>query len=144
MTGSDEEKQKSIDPDKEKLKGIVDLFISGGKIKNIEDYQNELIEMEKRGQYNSGFSDEERIMIVKAIDLKKGHWYKCRNGHVYAIGDCGGAMERSRCPECKEEIGGESHRLAEGNAHAGEFDGSRFPAWSDAANMNNYLLDNDL
>lgn len=54
-------------------------------------------------------------MIIEAIGLSKGHWYKCKNGHYYAIGDCGGAMEESRCPECNEVIGGNNHSLAAGN-----------------------------
>ncbi|SPQ24370.1 6dcb3be8-b1ad-4d1b-a7d1-e20cabd9a2fd [Thermothielavioides terrestris] len=43
-----------------------------------------------------------------------GHWYTCRNGHSFAIGECGMPMERARCPECGEVIGGEDHMLAEG------------------------------
>jgi hypothetical protein len=59
-------------------------------------------------------------------------------GHVYAIGDCGGAMQESRCPECNASIGGRNHALTSGNRHAGEMDGSTHAAWSDAANMGNY------
>ncbi len=50
-------------------------------------------------------------MISEAIGLSSGHWYECPNGHPYAIGECGGAMEKSVCPECKAEIGGLSHNL---------------------------------
>jgi hypothetical protein len=59
----------------------------------------------------------------------KGAWYKCPNGHLYTIGDCGGAMERANCPECGAVIGGEGHRAADGNRHSGEPDGSAGPAW---------------
>ncbi len=76
-----------------------------------------------------GLSEAERLEIVRTMAFDPGHWYKCPNGHVYAIGECGGAMERSRCPECKEEIGGGSHQLVAGNAPALEFDGSQAPAW---------------
>ena len=85
-------------------------------------------------------SETERLEIVKAIGLKPGHWYKCPNGHIYAIGGCGGAMQRGRCPECKASIGGMSHALAADNDHAPEMDGSRHAAWSDAANMENFDL----
>lgn len=88
-----------------------------------------------------GVTDEERIMVVKAIGLSQGHWYKCPKGHVYAIGDCGGANEGGVCPECKSAIGGQSHRLAEGNALAPVMDGARFAAYSEEANMNLNLLD---
>ncbi|MBN3299873.1 ZNFX1 protein, partial [Amia calva] len=88
-----------------------------------------------------GISDKERVMIVKAMGLAQGHWYKCPNGHVYAIGDCGGAMETQKCPECKAVIGGANHALASGNQLASEMDGARHAAWSDAANMLNYDME---
>ena len=81
--------------------------------------------------------EEEKIKIVSAIGLSKGHWYKCPNGHYYCIGECGGATQRSQCPDCGSTIGGEGHRLAEGNRHAGEMDGSQYAAWSDATNIAN-------
>lgn len=89
-----------------------------------------------------GITEEERVMIVQAVGLNKGHWYKCPNGHVYAIGECGGAMEKTKCPECHAEIGGSNHALTQGNAVASEMDGAQHPAWSDAANMANFDLDN--
>ena len=57
---------------------------------------------------------------------------------MYAIGDCGGANQGSRCPDCNAEIGGINHALAQGNRHAGEMDGSRYAAWSEQANLENY------
>ena len=62
-----------------------------------------------------GLTPEERVMIVKAMNFSQGHWYKCPNGHVYAIGECGGAMEQRSCPECGATIGGTHHTLAQGN-----------------------------
>lgn len=41
--------------------------------------------------------------------------YQCPNGHPYIITECGGATERSRCPECGAVIGGEMHRLDSSN-----------------------------
>ena len=79
-----------------------------------------------------------KYQVDGAVGLSKGHWYKCPNGHVYCIGDCGGAMEKAKCPECGSTIGGTNHSLAAGNLHAGEMDGSRHPAWSDAANLANF------
>ena len=32
-----------------------------------------------------GISNEERVMIVKAIGLSQGHWYKCPNGALSAF-----------------------------------------------------------
>lgn len=62
-----------------------------------------------------GLTPEERVMIVKAMNFSQGHWYKCPNGHIYAIGDCGGAMEQRQCPDCGATIGGTHHRLVQGN-----------------------------
>ncbi|CAH2096329.1 unnamed protein product [Euphydryas editha] len=86
---------------------------------------------------------EERDLIVKAIGAKAGQWYKCPNGHFYSIGQCGGAMEISKCVECKVPIGGQNHALLPSNKHAPEIDNSKFPAWSqEANNMGNFDLDN--
>lgn len=76
-----------------------------------------------------GISMEEKAMILRTIGLGRGHWYKCRNGHIYAIGECGGAMQRGTCPECGSTIGGGSHRLDDGNSVASEMDGATAPAW---------------
>ncbi|KAJ8311089.1 hypothetical protein KUTeg_011358 [Tegillarca granosa] len=85
-----------------------------------------------------GITEEERLEILSAMQLQKGHWYKCPNGHVYAIGDCGGANQVSTCPECKATIGGRSHQLEQGNAVATEMDGARYAAWSEQANLEHY------
>ncbi|XP_041836553.1 NFX1-type zinc finger-containing protein 1 [Melanotaenia boesemani] len=85
-----------------------------------------------------GISDEERLMIVSAMKMPPGHWYKCRNGHVYLITECGGAMETRHCPDCDAPIGGENHTLEGDNTVATEMDGSQHPAWSEANNLLNF------
>ncbi|XP_038209946.1 NFX1-type zinc finger-containing protein 1-like [Zerene cesonia] len=86
-------------------------------------------------------SKKETEMVLKAVGLKAGHWFKCPNGHFYCIGECGGAMEVGKCPECGQAIGGSSHKLLDSNSHAKELDGSQFPAWSEEYNnMGNFLL----
>lgn len=85
-------------------------------------------------------TEEEKKQIVEAVGLKKGHWFKCPQGHIYAIGECGGAMVRSKCPECGAVIGGANHTLEEGNELAPEMDGARHPAWSEQANLENYVI----
>jgi hypothetical protein len=47
------------------------------------------------------------------------HWYECPNGHPYYIGECGGAMQESFCPECKERVGGHYHNLNPSNRQVG-------------------------
>ncbi|KAH7439976.1 hypothetical protein KP509_04G085400 [Ceratopteris richardii] len=60
----------------------------------------------------------------------KGHWYKCPNGHYYVVGECGGPMQLSKCPDCQETVGGQNHKSAAGNTHS-SIDGSSHSAWSD-------------
>ncbi|NWU03076.1 ZNFX1 protein, partial [Urocynchramus pylzowi] len=81
-----------------------------------------------------GISEAERVQIVSAIGCRRGHWFKCKNGHIYVIGECGGAMQRSTCPECHEVIGGTNHTLESSNSLAPEMDGATHAAWSDVAN----------
>lgn len=88
-------------------------------------------------------SEEERKMIVSAMKLRQGHWYKCPNGHVYVITECGGAMVSRRCPDCDAVIGGASHRLASGNQVASEMDGAQHAAWSEQNNLLNFGEFND-
>ena len=76
-----------------------------------------------------GIGDKERREIIQAMGMGKGHWFKCPNGHIYAIGDCGGAMVVSRCNECHASIGGTGHRILSDNRHAGEMDNAAGPAW---------------
>ncbi|KAF0765131.1 NFX1-type zinc finger-containing protein 1-like, partial [Aphis craccivora] len=89
----------------------------------------------------------ERKMIHAAMSVEfysgersQGHWLKCANGHIYCITECGGPMQKARCPECKVDIGGDDHRYVEGTSVATEMDGATNVAWSDANNMNNYGL----
>lgn len=82
-------------------------------------------------------TDEERKMIHRAMATSfhnntraQGHWCKCPNGHIYCITECGGPMQESICPECKEKIGGINHRHVAGATVASEMDGARSLAWS--------------
>uniref|UniRef100_A0A914Q7Y4 RZ-type domain-containing protein n=1 Tax=Panagrolaimus davidi TaxID=227884 RepID=A0A914Q7Y4_9BILA len=65
-----------------------------------------------------GISDKERVDIVNALHGAVTKWYKCPNGHMYGIGDCGMAMVETKCPECGSVIGGQSHQLQAGNSDA--------------------------
>jgi hypothetical protein len=49
-------------------------------------------------------------------------------------------MEEGKCPECGTKIGGQSHRLTDGNELAPEMDGARHAAWSEDANLENFDL----
>ncbi|XP_037666999.1 NFX1-type zinc finger-containing protein 1 [Choloepus didactylus] len=85
-----------------------------------------------------GISEEERVQIVNAMGFPRGHWFKCPNGHIYVISDCGGAMQRGTCPDCKAVIGGINHTLERSNQLASEMDGAQHAAWSEANNLMNF------
>ena len=86
---------------------------------------------------NFPITNEERKQIVKAMGFATtGHWYQCPNGHVYSIGECGGAMVESNCNECGARIGGSQHRLLNTNSVATIMDGATRPAYPD----NDYFL----
>jgi hypothetical protein len=74
-------------------------------------------------------TDAERKEIVRAMGYTQGHWFKCPNGHIYSIRECGGAMETSQCNECGAEIEGGSHRLLPSNSVATVMNGATHPAW---------------
>ena len=67
--------------------------------------------------------------LQAAGQVRRGAVYACPNGHIYTVGDCGGAMERGVCPECGAKIGGEQHRAEPGNAVRLDVDGAAAPAW---------------
>ena len=115
------------------------LLRSGSRIvKSKLDDMGVIVEKVRKSCGMQPLTQDEKEMVIKAMGFTSGHWYKCPNGHVYAIGECGGAMQESKCPECRATIGGSRHQLAQGNAHAGDFDGSRYAAWSEAANLQNF------
>lgn len=100
-----------------------------------------LTALQKAVNLSGIITKEERELIVKAVGLKSGHWFKCPNGHIYCIGECGGAMETSKCNECGALIGGARHTLLADNELAQEMDGARHPAWSNFNNdMRNFEL----
>ncbi|XP_071160029.1 NFX1-type zinc finger-containing protein 1-like isoform X1 [Mytilus edulis] len=116
-------------------------YLTKGTFTNIRKmFVDKTLETLKTALPLSGLAitDKERIDIVTAIGLGKGHWFKCPNGHVYCIADCGGATVESKCPDCGSVVGGSGHTLRQDNRFAPEMDGASNPAWSEQANMGNY------
>jgi len=56
--------------------------------------------------------DIQSLDLLRTLGTK---WYKCPNGHLYVVGECGRPMEESVCPECNEKIGGINHVPANRN-----------------------------
>ncbi|KAJ5749002.1 uncharacterized protein N7511_010698 [Penicillium nucicola] len=62
-------------------------------------------------------TSKERMEVISAMAQEfqgTGHWYYCRNGHPFTIGECGGAVEMTACPDCGAPVGGENHQTAAG------------------------------
>ncbi|KAI9376161.1 hypothetical protein BJX61DRAFT_531109 [Aspergillus egyptiacus] len=77
--------------------------------------------MLRGSEFYTPVTNEERMAVLAAMAREfrgTGHWYYCENGHPFTIGECGGAMELSRCPECGAAVGGQHHRTAAGVSHA--------------------------
>ena len=73
------------------------------------------------------FIPMDKLLLLRAYGIYK-KWFTPRFIHQLLqdiIGECGGALEQSRCPEgcCGSGIGG-NHSLASGNTHAPGFDRS--------------------
>ncbi len=81
-------------------------------------------------QEQQRLTQEEEAQIAAALqrEVRQGAYYRCTCGFPYAIGECGGAMEVGRCPECGAAIGGERHQLQAGNQPA-NFNGHVGAAW---------------
>ncbi|XP_048585567.1 NFX1-type zinc finger-containing protein 1-like isoform X2 [Nematostella vectensis] len=139
-------REKSLSDEHADWISIVDNALdSGGRLdqSDIEMHMDHLEEIRKEyfpDVFYGSVTKDEKTEIVKAVGLTKGHWYKCPNGHFYCIGECGGAMQESTCPECGAAIGGSRHRLLEDNSLAPEMDGAEHAAYGDMANMNNFDL----
>jgi len=101
----------------------------------VKEYEALATHLRTAGGYEP-LSLQERADIVKAFGFShRGHFYNCENGHTFVIGECGGAMQAARCPECNAVIGGSNHRLHQSNTRAMEFEeiareaGSQDPHW---------------
>jgi len=76
------------------------------------------------GVFYSEVSIQEMQSVVNAIvkemggPPRRGHFYRCPNGHPYVITECGGAVLESVCPECGANIGGGYHTLRGDNVRA--------------------------
>jgi len=66
---------------------------------------------------------DETQAIFEAMRAERVTWYRCPNGHLYSIGECGGPVQSTKCthPGCNRTIGGVDHRPAQGNSRLGTF-----------------------
>ncbi|KAJ3119106.1 hypothetical protein HDU96_000021 [Phlyctochytrium bullatum] len=100
------------------------MHIHGTEVGNLREWFSGFIK-DPVAAVRGELSTEELISVFKAMSVEfngSGHWYRCPQGHMYTIGECGMAMQASHCPECGERIGGGGHRLDSTNSHASDFE----------------------
>jgi hypothetical protein len=89
-------------------------------------------EEELRKQQAASISEVIKVVTRNEVGNQGGHWFECPNGHPYLIGECGGAMQVSKCPDCGVPVGGTSHQLLPSNNRAAAIEGDNAPAWPTA------------
>ena len=83
---------------------------------------------------NTSF-DSQAINLLRTLGTQ---WYKCPNGHLYTVGECGRPMEQSKCPECGQVIGGQNHISARNNQEV------NLQHQMMNMNLNNNVINNDI
>jgi hypothetical protein len=83
-----------------------------------ESVQQDTAAAEMAGVLQALFNAEFSRGYGSVSSFMRGHLHQCPNGHFFVIGECGGAMEQSKCVECGADVGGWSHQLASGNRQA--------------------------
>ena len=80
------------------------------------------IKMLNEATFYEQISNAEKKEVLDAMAKEfggtTGHWYYCPNGHPFAIGECGGAMQTAVCPECGARVGGAHHETVDGVTRA--------------------------
>lgn len=85
----------------------------------------EIEKMLRESTFYQPITSDEMQKVVAAMTREfrgTGHWYRCRNGHPFTVGECGMPMQTARCPQCGEVVGGQHHQAAEGVTHAGDIE----------------------
>ena len=90
-------------------------------LKEVEAVEKELRESTF---YTAITNDEKRaVYAAMATDFGgTGHWYYCREGHLFTVGECGMPMQTSVCPQCGAPVGGRNHEAVEGVRAARDMD----------------------
>ncbi|CAC5419180.1 unnamed protein product [Mytilus coruscus] len=88
------------------LPNIIENYLL--KLESIEVVEEEELSKMRKETYEVssrmiGLTLKEKQMIKPAMRIEfsgSGHWYKCKKGHYYSIGECGMPMEKINCPQC--------------------------------------------
>ena len=96
------------------------------------------IQLDLKDLYKNSELDIQAINLLRSLGTQ---WYKCPNGHLYTVGECGRPMEESICPECGKKIGGQDHIPAQNNNQVDLLQHQMMNF--NLNNDNNYLLNQD-
>lgn len=88
------------------LRLLADSYLQGGDIRRAElqELLRKIDSAKKQDCSEAEMREVFQAMTQADSSLRSagwngaGHFFTCPNGHPYAIGECGGAMETSRCP----------------------------------------------
>lgn len=86
--------QTSTSPFNEAAKKLLDDAFElaqkhGSATENIQTEFKNLVNEAFKQATGLKISIEEKNMVLKAMGFQRGHWYKCENGHIYCIANCG-------------------------------------------------------
>ncbi|KAG6941372.1 hypothetical protein JG687_00019692 [Phytophthora cactorum] len=109
------------------LEKSAESFLSkhGQDVRDLRQKLLSVVQRARNGTFYQKVSVDEMRAIKTAMQEEfrgSGHWYRCENGHSYSIGECGMAMEETRCPECGAPVGGREHTLVQGSRHDSRMD----------------------
>ena len=96
---------------------------------------NFCIQLDLKDLFKNSQFDLQAINLLRTLGTQ---WYKCPNGHLYTVGECGRPMEQSRCPECGQKIGGHDHVPAMNN------EAVNLQNQMMNMNLNNNVINNDI
>lgn len=80
------------------------------------------------------------LTSFRGTSRAQGHWLKYKNNHIYYVTKCGGPMEKAKCLECNDIIGGKNHAYASGTSLSPEKDNAKYFALSEGNNILNYNM----
>ncbi|WEW54842.1 hypothetical protein PRK78_000268 [Emydomyces testavorans] len=96
-----------------------------GQTRGLNEEIKGTVKMLLGATFYTPITTQERMAVMAAMAREfrgTGHWYYCQNGHPFTIGECGGAVELSTCPECGSPVGGQGHRTIAGVTRANDLE----------------------
>ncbi|KAI4740006.1 hypothetical protein E4T50_09547 [Aureobasidium sp. EXF-12298] len=113
--------RSSNDDEEEESDNEVTNTLRHSQARTVAKEIDEIEKMLRESTFYSPVTNKEMEDVVNAMAREfrgTGHWYYCRNGHPFTVGECGGPMVESVCPQCGAPVGGTHHQAAEGVTRA--------------------------